>query len=295
MRKHGTTVILVMVLLAGITLLLYPSVSNYWNLLHQSRAIASYQSDLSKIDNSKTEAMLQRAARYNDSLFQKRERFVLSPEETEEYDSLLHIDASGIMGFIEIPAIKETLAVYHGTSEAVLQTGVGHMAGSSLPIGGMGTHSVLTGHRGLPSARLFTDLNKLVVGDRFTVTVLDHAATYEVDQIHIVLPEQMEDLKLDPGKDYCTLVTCTPYGVNTHRILVRGYRVEGDENPLAVMVRTDARQLDPMLTAPLFALPLLFVLLLLLLLKGRGRRGKQYNEKSTETAQESGCNNAEGR
>lgn len=213
--------------LLGIGLLLYPTVSDYWNGLHQSRAIASYDAAVQELDTAQYDEMLAEARAYNETLLQNPARFTSTEAETAHYRELLDVSGTGIMAYVEIPKLGTRLPVYHGTDDAVLQIAVGHIEGSSLPVGGAGTHTVLSGHRGLPSAKLFTDLDQLENGDRFVLHVLGDALWYEVDQILTVLPEEMDALAIDAQEDYCTLVTCTPYGVNTHRLLVRGHRVAG--------------------------------------------------------------------
>lgn len=214
--------------LAGIGLLLYPTVSDYWNGLHQSRAIASYDAAVQELDTTRYDEMLADARAYNEALLQNPARFTPTEEETARYRELLDVSGTGIMAYVEIPKLGTRLPVYHGTDDAVLQIAVGHTEGSSLPVGGAGTHAVLSGHRGLPSAKLFTNLDQLENGDRFVLHVLGDELWYEVDQILTVLPHEMDALAIEAGQDYCTLVTCTPYGVNTHRLLVRGYRVAGE-------------------------------------------------------------------
>lgn len=266
--KKGTlsTIILILVFLVGLSLLLYPTVSDYWNSLHQSRAIAEYAEQVAELDNDRYAALWADACSYNEALTQKDDRYEMSDEEKEEYESLLNVSGNGIIGYIEIPLIDCSLPVYHGTNESVLQVAVGHVEGSSLPVGGTGTHSVISGHRGLPRAKLFTNLDKLAEGDTFILRILDEALTYEVDQIRIVEPYEMNALEIDPDKDYCTLVTCTPYGINSHRLLVRGHRVENQEEAGAVRVTADAMQIEPVIVAPLVAAPMLLVLLIALLI-----------------------------
>lgn len=266
--KKGTlsTIILILVFLVGLSLLLYPTVSDYWNSLHQSRAIAEYAEQVAELDNDRYAALWADACSYNETLTQKEDRYEMSDEEKEEYESLLNVSGNGIIGYIEIPLIDCSLPVYHGTNESVLQVAVGHVEGSSLPVGGTGTHSVISGHRGLPRAKLFTNLDKLAEGDTFILRILDEALTYEVDQIRIVEPYEMTALEIDPDKDYCTLVTCTPYGINSHRLLVRGHRVENQEEAGAVRVTADAMQIEPVIVAPLVAAPMLLVLLIVLLI-----------------------------
>ena len=226
MKRHGTTVILLVVLIAGLSLLLYPSFSDWWNSMHQSRAVASYVEQVAQIDEEQYAHLWDAAWNYNRSLIDRPNTYTLSDEQKAEYDQILDIGGLGIMGYIEVPAIGVTLPIYHGTDEAVLQIAVGHLEWTSLPVGGESSHCVVSGHRGLPSAKLFTDLDKLVVGDIFVFRVLDEILTYEVDQILIVKPNETEALLIQEGQDLCTLITCTPYGVNSHRLLVRGHRVE---------------------------------------------------------------------
>ena len=273
-KKSGNliTIFLFLMLLAGLSLLLYPTVSDYWNSFHQSRAIASYAEQVAQIDNNVYDQLWADAESYNRTLWGKENRYELSDEELTEYESLLNVSGNGIIGYIEIPSIGCSLPIYHGTDEAVLQIAVGHIAGTSLPVGGQGTHCALSGHRGLPSAKLFTDLDKMVDGDIFVLRVLDETLTYEVDQILIVEPYEMDALEIEAGKDYCTLVTCTPYGINTHRLLVRGHRIENIAQAKIVRVTADAVQIEPLIVAPVVAIPLLLLLLILLLLPGQPKK-----------------------
>lgn len=263
------TFLLVLILLTGLSLLLYPTVSDYWNSFHQSRAIASYAERVSEIDSDTYEQFWADAQKYNQSLIAKADRYDMTDEERIKYDSLLDVSGNGIIGYVKIPSIKCSLPIYHDTDEAVLQVAVGHIEGTSLPVGGDGTHCVLSGQRGLPSARIFTDLDKMMVGDIFMMQVLDETLTYEVDQIRIVLPTEMDDLKIEEGKDYCTLVTCTPYGINSHRLLVRGHRIENRAEAKAIRVTSDAIQVEPLVVSPIVALPMLLVLLIILFVPGR--------------------------
>lgn len=272
MKKHLSTILLILVFLIGLSLLLYPTVSDYWNSLHQSRAIAHYAEQVADLDNNLYEALWADAQAYNQTLLEKTDRYLISEEEQAEYEALLNVSGNGIIGYIEIPSIGCSLPIYHGTDEAVLQIAIGHIEGSSLPVGGESTHSVLSGHRGLPSARLFTDLDQLREGDTFLLRILDETLTYEVDQILIVEPYEMGALSIETGKDYCTLVTCTPYGINTHRLLVRGHRVENQEEAKTVRVTADALQIEPVIVAPLVAVPMLLALLILLLVKTRRKK-----------------------
>jgi len=272
MKRHGTTIILLLVLVIGLSLVLYPTFSDWWNSMHQSRAVTTYVEQVANIDKEQYDRIWNAAWEYNASLADRLNSFVLDETQEAEYNELLDIGGTGIMGYIEVPAIGVTLPVYHGTDEAVLQVAVGHLEWTSLPVGGESSHCVVSGHRGLPSARLFTDLDKLVVGDVFMFRVLDEILTYEVDQILIVEPHQTEDLMIERGKDLCTLVTCTPYGINTHRLLVRGHRVETQEEAQTIRVTADATQIEPIIVAPLVALPILLILLIGLLIPKRNRR-----------------------
>ena len=274
-KKRGSRLInavLVLIFLAGIGLLAYPTFSDWWNDLHQSRAIAGYVEKVSDMSDEKSRAMWEAAQAYNERLLQKSgDRFVLTDEEKEAYNKVLDVTGTGIMGYVNIPRIAVSLPIYHGTDPAVLEIAVGHIEGSSLPVGGKGTHCVISGHRGLPSAKLFTDIDQLKEGDTFQLQVLNRTLTYEVDQIRIVLPDQLEDLAIDPDKDYCTLVTCTPYGVNTHRLLVRGHRIKEEQTDF--VVSADAVLIEPRYVIPFIALPILALIALwILFFSGRSRR-----------------------
>ena len=265
-KGNSITFILILVLLAGLSLLLYPSVSDYWNSFHQTQAIASYAENVATMDQARYDALWEDAKAYNASLLGRSNAYLLSEAQRAQYEELLDVSGLGVMGYIEIPSIGCSLPIYHGTEESVLQIAVGHLDWTSLPVGGASTHCVLSGHRGLPSAKLFTNLDKLVEGDVFMLRVLDEVLTYEVDQILIVEPQEVAALQIVEGKDYCTLVTCTPYGVNTHRLLVRGQRIENIEEAKAVRITADAIQIEPLLVAPIVAIPMLLLLLILLLL-----------------------------
>ena len=274
MKKHLSTILLVVIILAGLSLLLYPSFSNYWNERHQSVAIQSYGEQVAQMDNSAAQQLLQQARAYNRTLLDRENRFVLSDAETAQYEGLLDVTGTGIMGYVEIPSLDCMLPIYHGTDEAVLQIAVGHIAGSSLPVGGEGTHCVISGHRGLPSAKLFTNLDQLAEGDVFRLHVLDEILSYEVDQILTVEPHDVAALEIDPEQDLCTLVTCTPYGINSHRLLVRGHRVETVEERAPVRVSSDAAYLNRNAVALCLAAPVLVVLLLVAILKQPRKRSK---------------------
>jgi sortase A len=273
MKKNWQNALLVLILLAGVALLVYPTFADYWNSLHQSRAIASYTQAVSTIDNTKYEEMWEAAHEYNRTLPRFDHRFNPDEASLARYTALLDATGSGIMGHIEIPSIDISLPIYHGTSEGVLQIAIGHITGTSLPVGGESTHCAVSGHRGLPSAKLFTNLDTLENGDIFHLHVLDETLTYEVEQISIVEPFDLTGLKIVEGQDLCTLVTCTPYGINTHRLLVRGHRIETPEEVKSIRVVADAVQIEPLLVAPVLAAPMLLLLLLVLLFT-TGRRKK---------------------
>ena len=271
MKKNLSNIILIAVFLIGLSLLLYPTASDYWNSLHQSKVISEFAADVEKLDQTTYDQMISAAKKYNEELLTNDDRFHPTAAERKRYERLLNISKNGVIGYIEIPSIKKSLAIYHGVDEAVLQVAVGHIAGSSLPVGGESTHSVISAHRGLPSAKLFTNLDKLAEGDIFLIRVLDETLTYEVDQILIVEPHEVDSLAIEPGKDYCTLVTCTPYGINTHRLLVRGHRIENQADAASIRITADAMQVDPVLVAPMIAAPMLLLLLIGLLIKHRKR------------------------
>jgi len=262
MKRHLTTVIFIAILFTGISLLLYPTVSDRWNRLHQTRAITAYAEAAAGLDDADYAQILADAHTYNEELTVGGVE--LTEEKRAAYEAQLNIAGQGIMGYIVIPEIDCHLPIYHGTSEGVLQTGVGHLEGTSLPVGGAGTHSVLSGHRGLPSARLFTDLDQITEGDLFLICVLDEVLTYEVDQILVVLPEETEALAILPGEDLCTLVTCTPYGVNSHRMLVRGRRVDTVTEETE-RITADAMRIETPLVVSAAAVPILLLLFFLFL------------------------------
>lgn len=265
MRKHLSTIFLTIVFFTGLSLILYPTISDYWNTLHQSEVITEYAKTAAELDDTVYEKVLSAAYAYNDAHAVTGNSLFLSEEDRENYAAQLNISEQGIMCYIEIPEINCRLPVYHGTDERILQTAVGHIEGSSLPVGGESTHCVLSGHRGLPSAKLFTDLDKLKEGDLFIIYVLDETVTYEVDRILVVLPEEVEPLAISEGEDLCTLVTCTPYGVNTHRMLVRGRRVTKGGGEEALRVTADAVRIETPLVISAAAVPLLLFFMAVLL------------------------------
>lgn len=265
MKKHLSTIFLVLILLVGLSLLLYPSFSDWWNDLHQTKAIANYEEIMANMSEEDYTHLFEEALEYNRKLA-AMDYPLMYYDEVPGYHDMLNITDGGIMGHISIEKINVSLPIYHGTSETVLQIAVGHVQGSSLPTGGAGTHCVLSAHRGLPSAKLFTDLDKMEVGDTFVLTVIDRILTYQVDQILIVEPHEVQPLYAVEGEDYCTLVTCTPYGVNSHRMLVRGTRIENEIQRKEIRVTADAAIIEPVLVAPFVAAPILLVLLIILML-----------------------------
>lgn len=265
MKRKASDLILIIAFLAGLSLLLYPGFSDYWNQFHQSRAIAGYAETVAAMDDGEYERLWDAAEDYNRRLAESAAEYALPDELPEEYAQQLNVGGDGVMGYVEIPEIECSLPIYHGTDDAVLQSAVGHIEWSSLPVGGESSHCVISGHRGLPSAKLFTNLDKLVEGDLFFLQVLDETLSYEVDQIRIVEPQELSDLQIEAGKDYCTLVTCTPYGVNTHRLLVRGHRVDNEVLAQTVRVTSDAIQVEPVLVATALAVPVLLILMIWLI------------------------------
>ena len=289
-KKHRVSnLILVLILLAGVAIAGYPAFSDYWNSMHQTRAITGYAERVAELTNDEYVAVWENALDYNRRLASNPNPWAMSDEDIDDYERQLNVDGTGNMGFISIPRIDVNLPVYHGTSETVLQTSIGHIDGTSLPAGSVhpdeddfdkvefASHSVLSGHRGLPSAKLFSDLDVLEVGDVFYLTVLDQTLTYQVDKITVILPEDSSELALFPGKDYCTLMTCTPYGINTHRLLVRGVRVENDKELIDVRVTADALKVDPLYVVPFIAGPVLLLMILwVVLFAGRKKKARYY-------------------
>lgn len=271
MKKHLSTIILISVLIIGLSLLLYPSLSNYWNSVHQSQAIAGYVETINTLEQNNYDKIIEDAKKYNEVLASSPTHWRLTQEEKNEYNSLLDISGTGIMGHIEIPKINCSLPIYHGTGEDVLEIAIGHIAGSSLPIGGISTHTVLSGHRGLPSAKLFTNLDILEAGDIFMVCVMNEVLTYEVDNILITTPDDFSTLGIQEKKDLCTLITCTPYGVNTHRLLVRGHRIKNVNQSSSARVTAGAIQIEPLLVAPVVGIPILLILFSLMMFVKRKR------------------------
>lgn len=262
-KKKGNVlnIFLIIMLLAGLSLVLYPTVSHLWNSKFQARMIATYEESVGNINEETYRKILGDARQYNASLLERLNGYILTDQQKALYDQQLNVTGDGIMGYIEIPSINVFLAIYHGTDDTVLQVAAGHLEWTSLPIGGEGVHTVLSAHRGLPSARLFTDLDQLQIGDTFLLHILHETLTYQVDQIRIVLPEETEELLIQEGRDLCTLVTCTPYGVNSHRLLVRGHRVENAAQAVEVRVSADALQVEPLAVAAVLFFPILLLIL----------------------------------
>ncbi len=265
--SSASTIVLVAIFFVGLCILLYPTISDFWNEKRQSQAIMNYDNIIANLKPEDYTEHFRKADEYNKKLRRIPSPFVGHSAIADEYYSTLDVNGDGMMGYITIEKIKVQLPIYHGTSDKVLNSAVGHIEGSSLPIGGKSTHCVLSAHRGLPSAKLFTNLDKLVEGDIFTLKILDRTLTYKVDQILIVLPDKIDDMYVVNGEDYCTLVTCTPYGINTHRMLVRGTRIENIEEEKQINVITDAYQIDPLIVTPAVAAPMLGALLVFLIVK----------------------------
>lgn len=272
MKKHGTTILLILIFMLGLGLLLYPTVSDWWNSRHQSKAIATYSENVENLNDDEKNDFFLRANHFNELIKKRGGNQFLSETETAEYEKTLDVTGTGIMAYIEIPSINVSLPVYHGVSESILQVAVGHLEWTSLPVGGESTHCVLSGHRGLPSAKLFTNLDKLAVGDVFMLNTLGETFTYQVSQIHIVEPEDTSTLNIVAGEDLCTLVTCTPYGVNSHRLLVTGKRIANIEEAPIIVVTPNANQIEPLIVAPIVAAPMLLLLLVYVMIKYRKKK-----------------------
>ncbi len=267
MKKRRTTVVLVLVLLISSLIFLYPNISDYWNSMRQTRVIAEYQESTSTMSEDVYEDILASAQAYNEELVSlSKSKYENGEPVDEDYANQLNINDTNVMGYITIDKIDVNLPIYHGTSDSVLSIGTGHLEGSSLPIGGESTHTVITGHRGLATATLFTNLDQIEVGDVFTLTVLSQTLTYQVDQILIVDPEEVDNISIVEGEDYCTLVTCTPFGINTERILVRGTRIENIEADTSIEVTAEAELIEPFIVVPFIAVPILLLLLVLMII-----------------------------
>ena len=268
MRKHKTVIFLTLGFLVGICILLYPAFSDFWNSKTQSRAITDYESVLDNLDENEYSAIFERAHAYNKALYETNYPLMDYKNVPGYYDTL-RITDNDMIGYLKIDRIGVELPIYHGTSDSVLNKGVGHLEGSSLPIGGESTHSIMSAHRGLPSSKLFTDLDRVEKGDTFQIIILDQVLTYQVDFIKVIEPTDVSDLQIIEGGDYCTLFTCTPYGINTHRLLVRGVRIETIKEKPIIYVSNEAFRIEPLLVTPAVAAPMLLVLLIHLLVKYR--------------------------
>lgn len=280
-REHLIDIVIVLMFVVGLSVLLYPSISSYINAKHASRAISLYSSSIDSASDEAIAGMMRVAESYNRALAGDRDAFYL-PDSVNGYETALDVTGTGVMGYIDIGKIGVQLPIYHGVDPTVLQIGVGHLEGTSLPVGGKSTHCVLSGHRGLPSAKLFTDLDKLEVGDTFTITVLRQTLIYQVDQIKVVLPSETGDLQIENDKDYCTLLTCTPYGINTHRLLVRGVRLRQSADDPRIYIPNEAFRIDPLIVMPVAAAPVFTVWMMILLTqrrKWRDRRRRKKEEK----------------
>ncbi len=271
MKRKLTTVLFVLLFLIGLSLLLYPTISDRWNQFHQSKMIISHGENVDRLSKETCDDLISKAEKFNSDLRTFPDRWKLTEEEKKQYSEQLVCDATGIISCLEIPKINLNLPVYHGTGSGVLQEAIGHLEGTSLPIGGEGTHCVLSGHRGLPSAKLFTNLDKLVEGDQFILYTLNDVLTYEVDQVRIVLPTDLSLLSIEDGKDYCTLFTCTPYGVNTHRLMVRGHRVEtvSEKN---LIITAEALQIDEITVALIIGVPILTIVFIIAMVRPRKKK-----------------------
>ncbi len=279
-QKHKgpqmSTIIALVILAIGVGVVTYPTFSDWWNQYHQSRAIANYVQAVEQTDPQVIEDMFAAAHDYNEKLLSNGNRFKMTNKDRAEYESILNLNGDGVMGYIQINNIGVSLPIYHGVKESVLQVAIGHIEGTSLPVGGESTHAAVSGHRGLPSAKLFSDLDKLVEGDTFTITILNQTFTYLVDQIRIVEPDDLSDLNIAEGEDYVTLITCTPYGINTHRLLVRGHRIENMADALAIPA--EAVQIPNYVAVPAVAIPMLFVYLVGTLIYLRLKRRGNYDK-----------------
>ena len=268
MRRHKTVIFLTIGFLVGICVLLYPAFSDYWNSKTQSRAINDYESVLDDLSAQEYDKIFDDAHAYNKALYDT-DYPLTEYKKVSGYEQALNVTENGMIGYLKIDRISLELPIYHGTSDTVLSKGVGHLEGSSLPVGGESTHSVMSAHRGLPSSKLFTDLDRMEIGDTFQIIILDQTLTYQVDHVKVITPTEVEDLQIVEGADYCTLFTCTPYGINTHRLLVRGVRIETIKEKPIIYVSNEAFRIEPLLVTPAVAAPMLFVLLIHLLVKYR--------------------------
>ena len=285
LKKQIPNIIFGLIFVVGLCIFLYPSVSNYINSKHQSRAVSSYQEAIASIAEEDYNKLWNEAIKYNEELTQRPMSFKLTDEQLAQYNKILDPTGTGVIGTIEIENIGVNLPIYHGTEETVLQVGIGHLEGTSFPTGTTSTHVVLSGHRGLPSAKLFTDLDQMIVGDTFLLHIMNQTFAYQVDQINIVLPEETQDLAIVDGKEYVTLVTCTPYGVNTHRLLVRAKRVDYNEET-KLIVPADATRYNNMIVAPFIAAPMILLLFVIFLFQTRKPREKKGNNNEVKNEED---------
>ena len=288
MRKHKTVIFLTLGFLVGICILLYPAFSDYWNSKTQSRAITNYESVLENMDEDAYKEIFEKAHAYNKALYETNYP-LMDYKNVPGYYETLSVTDNDMIGYLKIDRISLELPIYHGTSDAVLNKGVGHLEGSSLPVGGENTHCVMSAHRGLPSSKLFTDLDRMEIGDTFQIIVLDQVLTYQVDFVKIIEPTDVTDLQIIEGGDYCTLFTCTPYGINTHRLLVRGIRIETIKEKPVLYVSNEAFRIEPLLVTPAVAAPMLLVLLIHLLVKYREppkNAGQKKNENENSESKQ---------
>ena len=281
MRKHKTVIFLTIGFLVGICILLYPTLSDYWNSKTQSRAVTNYESVLENLDEDVYKSIFENAYAYNKALYETNYP-LMDYKKVPGYYETLSITENDMIGYLKIDRIGIELPIYHGTSDDVLNKGVGHLEGSSLPVGGENTHCVMSAHRGLPSSKLFTDLDRMELGDTFQIVVLDQVLTYQVDFVKIIEPTDVSDLQIIEGGDYCTLFTCTPYGINTHRLLVRGIRIETIKEKPIIYVSNEAFRIEPLLVTPAVAAPMLLILLIHLLVKYRAPQESTKNTKKEE-------------
>lgn len=278
MKRNLTSIILIAVLIVGMSLLLYPTVSEYINSKHQSKVVRNYSTQVADMSKDISEQMVEEAQEYNQRL-KNTDKAFYNPDSVSGYKETLDVTGTGIMGYISIDKIGVQLPIYHSVDEGVLQIAIGHLPGTSLPVSGDSTHVVLSGHRGLPSAMLFTDLDQLEVGDTFQIDVLKEQYTYRIDQIKIVLPYEVDDLQIVDGKEYCTLMTCTPYGINTHRLLVRGVRTEIAKEGEPNYVTNEAYQIDPVIVMPVLAVPMFFIWMIVLAIRYVRRRQERQRKE----------------
>lgn len=263
MNKRNT-IIMIILFFIGLLTLFYPTLSNYYNEKIGSKTIYNYENIIDSYDFNKFKEIKDNAIKYNKDL-SKLSDPLIDYKEIKNYENILNVNDEGMMGYLSIDKIRVEIPIYHGTSNDTLNSFVGHVEGTSLPIGGNSTHSVLSAHRGLPSAKLFSDLDKLEVGDIFKIIVLDEALTYKVDKISIVKPNNSKELMNVKDKDYVTLITCTPYGINTHRLLVRGVRVDNNVNKF--YISTEGFKINKLIVIPILTLPIIILLILIIVIK----------------------------